>query len=213
MTGATTRPRLVLFTDGSCVGNPGPGGWAVVVLCEEPRRRGQGRRNPTLHHVQTIKGNEVNSTTNNRMELVAAIQALRWCCPHACAVIVCTDSMYVRNGILEWLPNWRRNGWKTPTGRDIKNQDLWKELVDVVEASSGQGGQGQCPITWQWGRGHSGNVWNQLADRFATQMAAEARAGHRHQLCLIYDTTTAAEADVGEKKSAPPQEQQQEESK
>ncbi|MGH8482170.1 MAG: ribonuclease HI [Nevskiaceae bacterium] len=135
---------VVVYTDGSCRGNPGPGGWGAVL-----RYNGHERR---LH------GGE-SATTNNRMELMAAIQALETL-REPCAVQLHTDSNYVRQGITEWLPQWHRRGWKTADKKPVKNQDLWQRLDQAT---------GRHEIEWHWVKGHSGDEGNELADALANR--------------------------------------------
>ena len=130
------------FTDGACRGNPGPGGWGVVL------RAGT--------HVKELSGGEP-ATTNNRMELTAAIEALK-ALKQRCRVDLYTDSTYVRSGITEWLAAWRARGWKTADRKPVKNQDLWVVLADLAERHD---------VTWHWVRGHSGHVENERADELA----------------------------------------------
>lgn len=137
-------PLVEIFTDGACRGNPGPGGWGVVL------RAGQTER--YLH------GGEAY-TTNNRMELMAAIQALR-ALNQKCHVRVTTDSNYVRQGITEWLTRWKKRAWLTADKQPVKNQDLWQALDDLSRAHE---------ISWHWVRGHSGHRENELADQLANQ--------------------------------------------
>lgn len=143
------------FTDGACRGNPGPGGWAVLL-----RYRG---------HEKTLSGAEA-ATTNNRMELMAAIQALEGL-KRSCRVRIHTDSQYVRNGITAWLPGWKRRGWKTADGAPVKNLDLWQRLDRANARHS---------VTWEWVRGHSGHPENEKVDALARQAAAAVSA-HRER--------------------------------
>ena len=136
-----------IWTDGACRGNPGPGGWGAVL-----------RFNGTE---KELSGGE-RDTTNNRMELMAAIQALETL-KRACQVHVTTDSNYVRQGITEWLPRWRANGWRTAARKPVKNADLWQRLADAAERHE---------VKWSWVRGHSGHPENARADRLATAAAA-----------------------------------------
>jgi ribonuclease HI len=133
---------VYLFCDGACRGNPGPGGWGVLLRYQQQERR--------LH------GGEKN-TTNNRMELMAAIQGLR-ALTRSCEVVLTTDSEYLRRGITEWLPDWKRRGWKTSSKKPVKNVDLWQLLE--TEAARHQ-------ISWHWVKGHSGHVENDIADQLA----------------------------------------------
>jgi ribonuclease HI len=133
-----------IYTDGACRGNPGPGGWGVLLI--------SGTRRKTLH------GGEPE-TTNNRMELTAAIEALN-ALQGSQAVILHTDSRYVMDGIREWLPNWKKRGWKTAAKKPVKNQDLWQAL-DAAAA--------RHTVTWKWVRGHDGNPGNETADALANR--------------------------------------------
>ena len=133
-----------IYTDGACRGNPGPGGWGVLLI--------SGGRRKTLH------GGEAE-TTNNRMELTAAIEALN-ALRGAQTVILYTDSKYVMDGIREWLPNWKKRGWKTAARKPVKNQDLWQALDAATERHA---------ITWKWVRGHDGNPGNEAADALANR--------------------------------------------
>jgi ribonuclease HI len=135
---------VIVYTDGACRGNPGPGGWGAVL-----RYNGHERR---LH------GGEV-PTTNNRMELMAAIQALETL-REPCTVDLYTDSNYVRQGLTEWLPQWRKRNWKTADKKAVKNQDLWERL-DVAAT--------RHRIQWHWVKGHSGDEGNELADQLANK--------------------------------------------
>lgn len=133
-----------IYTDGACRGNPGPGGWGAVLR--------YGGREKSLH-------GGAAQTTNNRMELTAAIQALE-SLKRPCRVVLTTDSQYLRRGITEWLPNWKRRGWRTAERKPVKNADLWQRL-DTLAA--------RHEIDWQWVRGHNGHPGNEQADRLANQ--------------------------------------------
>lgn len=136
--------KVTLYTDGACKGNPGPGGWGVVL------RYGDS--------MKTLCGGERN-TTNNRMELMAAIEGLR-ALKRSCTVDLYTDSQYVRKGITEWLSGWKKNGWKTAARKPVKNDDLWKALDEEV---------GRHQVAWHWVKGHSGVPDNELADELANR--------------------------------------------
>ncbi len=138
--------QYTVFTDGACSGNPGPGGWAAIISGPA----GDGRRE--------INGGEP-ATTNNRMELVAAIRGLA-SLPEGATVTVWTDSKYVRGGITSWLANWKRSGWRTSSRTPVKNVDLWK-LLDRETAKR--------RVQWRWVAGHSGHVDNERADWLARQ--------------------------------------------
>ena len=137
-----------IFTDGACRGNPGPGGWGVLM-----RHKG---------HEKTLYGAEAQ-TTNNRMELMAAIQGLE-SLTRPCQIRVTTDSKYVQQGIQEWLANWKRRGWKTAARKPVKNVDLWQRLD---KATAGH------DIEWAWVKGHSGHPENERADELANKAIDE----------------------------------------
>jgi len=141
--------RLVeAFTDGACLGNPGPGGWAALLRCGDRER---------------LLSGGVPDTTNNRMELQAAIGALE-ALSRSAEVRLFTDSQYVQLGITEWVPRWKRNGWMTSARKPVANQDLWQQLDALVATHR---------VAWEWVRGHSGHVENERVDRAARE-AAEA---------------------------------------
>jgi len=143
----TAAPKNVkIITDGSCLGNPGRGGWAAILRYGE--------------HKKELYGCAV-MTTNNRMELTAAIEALR-ALRHTCEVELVTDSEYLKNGITKWIQNWRRRGWKTADGKPVVNRDLWEELEELVEHHS---------IQWSWTKGHASHSDNNRADELATEAA------------------------------------------
>ena len=131
-----------MHTDGACRGNPGPGGWGVVLKT--------GEQSKTLNGF-------VADTTNNRMELTAVIEGLR-ALKRPCQVELVTDSKYVMQGINDWMANWKRNGWKTAARKPVKNIDLWQQLDTEVERHA---------IEWRWVKGHSGDAGNELADELA----------------------------------------------
>ncbi|MCC6203051.1 MAG: ribonuclease HI [Gammaproteobacteria bacterium] len=145
---ARPTKQVDLFCDGACRGNPGVGGWGVVL------RFGA--------HERHLNGAE-RMTTNNRMELTAAIRGLA-ALRERCRVQVTTDSKYVQQGIVEWLPGWRRNGWRTAAKKPVKNAELWRELDALAT---------QHDVSWHWVRGHSGHRENELADTLANQAIDE----------------------------------------
>ena len=132
------------YTDGACSGNPGPGGWGVVLQFGD--------------HKRELKGGE-SETTNNRMELTAAIEALK-ALKEPCRIALTTDSTYVKDGITKWLSNWKRNGWKTAAKKPVKNQDLWQQLEHCAA---------QHTVEWLWVKGHSGHPENERADTLANE--------------------------------------------
>lgn len=140
--------EVEIFTDGACKGNPGPGGWGAVI------RSGA--------HEKELSGGEA-LTTNNRMELIAAIRALE-ALKRPCAVTLTTDSVYVRDGITKWIHGWRRNGWKTADRKPVKNAELWQELLEA---------SGPHKIDWQWVKGHAGHPENERADQLACDAALQ----------------------------------------
>ncbi|GAA1760656.1 ribonuclease HI [Luedemannella helvata] len=140
-----------IHTDGACSGNPGPGGWGAVLR--------YGDRVKELH------GGDPGPTTNNRMELMAAIEALEHLTRPA-TVRLHTDSVYVRSGITQWLAGWQRNGWRTASKQEVKNADLWRRLSKACERHE---------IEWLWVKGHAGDPGNERADALANQGVAEAR--------------------------------------
>lgn len=148
----TESEQVEIFTDGACRGNPGPGGWAALL-----RYRGQEKE---------IYGAEPR-TTNNRMELMAAIMALE-SLKRACRVSLTTDSEYVKKGITEWLAGWKRRGWKTAGKKPVKNLDLWQRLDAAAAAHN---------VEWHWVRGHSDHPGNEAADRLANRAIDELLAG------------------------------------
>ncbi|MDE2090776.1 MAG: ribonuclease HI [Gammaproteobacteria bacterium] len=148
--------EVEIYTDGACRGNPGPGGWAAVL-----RVNGKER---------ILRGAETLST-NNRMELTAAVRALN-ALTQPCHVILYTDSEYVQRGISEWLPAWKARGWKTASKKAVKNQDLWQQLDAVASRHQ---------VDWQWVRGHAGNAGNEHVDRLANAAIDEMLSGDTWQ--------------------------------
>lgn len=135
---------VVIYTDGACRGNPGPGGWGVFMNYNE--------------HSKELFGGE-KMTTNNRMELTAAIEGLE-ALSRSCEVKLYTDSKYVLQGITEWMPNWKKRGWKTAAKKPVKNEDLWRRLDSAIARHQ---------VEWFWIKGHSGNIGNEKADYLANQ--------------------------------------------
>ena len=146
--------QVVLFTDGSCLGNPGPGGWACLLRCGSAEKE--------------LAGSEAD-TTNNRMELQAVIAGLA-ALKERCAVRVVTDSQYVQLGITEWLPNWMRRGWKTADNKPVKNDDLWQRLHELAARHD---------VHWRWVRGHAGVDGNERADELANRGVESVAAARR----------------------------------
>ena len=147
-----SQPHVVIHTDGACSGNPGPGGWGAILAC--------GTR------VKELRGGEPH-TTNNRMELMAAIAALE-ALKRPCLVDLHTDSQYLRNGIMTWINQWKRNGWRTADRKPVKNVDLWQRLDAALARHS---------VRWHWVRGHAGDAMNERADVLAREGIAAVRAG------------------------------------
>lgn len=143
-------PKVVIYTDGACSGNPGPGGWGAVMFWGDK--------------VKEIYGGEP-VTTNNRMELMAAIQALETL-RRPCKVELHTDSQYVKNGITQWMPAWKARGWKTAAKDPVKNEDLWKRL-DAARL--------RHEVDWRWIKGHAGHEHNERADALARRGITELR--------------------------------------
>jgi len=145
-------PQVHMATDGACKGNPGPGGWGAVIRSGDKEK--------------TLSGGE-KLTTNNRMELTAAIQGLK-ALKRPCRVVLSTDSRYVMDGLTKWLPGWQRNGWKTAAKQPVKNADLWQELVAAAAPHR---------IRWEWVKGHAGHPENERADQLASDAAIAAGRG------------------------------------
>jgi len=141
--------EIKIYTDGACVGNPGPGGWAAIILKENEKKE--------------LFGGE-KLTTNNRMELTAAIKALEYCNNQEQKqrslknVKIFTDSTYVKDGITVWINNWEKNNWKTSDKKNVKNVDLWKRLKELTQSNQ---------VEWLWVKGHSKDMMNELADELA----------------------------------------------
>ncbi|WP_305989242.1 ribonuclease HI [Roseibium sp. MMSF_3544] len=148
----STANRVTIFTDGACSGNPGPGGWGVLLRFGE--------------HEKELHGGEPE-TTNNRMELTAAIEALN-ALKRPCAVDLYTDSTYVRSGIREWLDGWKRKNWRTSANKPVKNADLWQALDAARERHE---------VTWHWVKGHAGHPDNERADELARTGMAPYKNG------------------------------------
>jgi ribonuclease HI len=142
-------PHVIIHTDGACSGNPGPGGWGAILTFGD--------------HEKELKGGEAN-TTNNRMELMAAIRALETL-SRPTDVQLYTDSKYVLDGITKWLPNWERRGWKTASKQPVKNVDLWQRLVAAMQPHE---------VTWHWVKGHNGDPGNERADELAREGITDA---------------------------------------
>jgi ribonuclease HI len=140
--------RVEIFTDGACKGNPGPGGWGAIIRAGEKEKE--------------LSGGEL-LTTNNRMELLAAIRALE-ALKRPCEVDLTTDSNYVREGITRWIHNWQRNGWRTADRKPVKNAELWLELLEASAPHR---------IRWHWIKGHTGHVENERADQLACAAALQ----------------------------------------
>lgn len=139
-----SEPHVIIHTDGACSGNPGPGGWGAILSFGETEKE--------------LNGSEAH-TTNNRMELMAVIQALA-ALKRRCTVVVHTDSQYVQKGMTEWIANWKRRGWRTADKKPVKNADLWQMLDELV---------GKHDLSWQWVKGHAGDPGNERADALANQ--------------------------------------------
>ena len=148
VSGGVIRKKVELITDGACVGNPGPGGWACVLIFGKHRKE--------------LFGCEKH-TTNNRMEIQAAVEGLK-ALTEACQVTITTDSQYLKKGITGWIYKWKRNGWKTSSGDPVVNQDLWNELDAQVQRHQ---------ATWEWTKGHAAHEDNNRCDELATRAARE----------------------------------------
>ena len=137
--------KYIIYTDGACSGNPGPGGWGAIILDEKENQI-------------SLSGKE-KPTTNNRMELMAPIMALKKI-KKSSGITIYTDSTYVKDGITIWINNWKKNGWKSANKKPVKNKDLWVALSKITEKKT---------IVWKWVKAHAGNKYNELADRLAAE--------------------------------------------
>ncbi len=144
--------EVTIHTDGACRGNPGPGGWGAVLQAGDREKELWGG---------------IEDTTNNRMEMTAAIEALD-ALKRPCRVTLVTDSTYVKKGITEWMDNWKRRGWRTATGKPVKNVDLWQRLDDAVRRHE---------VEWRWVKGHAGDAMNERADALANRGIDDLLAG------------------------------------
>ncbi len=140
----TTKSAVEIYTDGACSGNPGPGGWGAILMHGETSKE--------------LKGGAAD-TTNNRMELTAAIEALG-ALKRSCTVNLHTDSVYVKDGITQWMERWKKNGWRTAAKKPVKNVDLWQALDDAITGHQ---------ISWHWVKGHAGHPLNERADELARE--------------------------------------------
>jgi ribonuclease HI len=150
----TEGPHVIIHTDGACSGNPGPGGWGAILTYGE--------------HEKELKGGEPH-TTNNRMELMAAISALE-ALKRSSTVEMHTDSKYVQDGISKWIHGWKRNGWKTAEKKPVKNVDLWQRLDAAIQKHH---------VKWHWVKGHAGHELNERADQLAVEAIADIRAAQK----------------------------------
>jgi ribonuclease HI len=150
----TEGPHVIIHTDGACSGNPGPGGWGAILSYGE--------------HEKELKGGEAH-TTNNRMELMAAISALE-ALKRPSTVEMHTDSKYVQDGISKWIHGWKRNGWKTADKKPVKNVDLWQRLDAAIHTHQ---------VKWHWVKGHAGHALNERADKLAVAAIVEIRAAQK----------------------------------
>jgi ribonuclease HI len=162
-TNNTSVRSLVLAIDGACLGNPGPGGWAVIAH--------------EYHHDSVVSRSALagsadeDMTTNNQMELLAAIKAVSLANELGLPATIFTDSQYVQKGITEWLPKWKTNGWRTADRKPVKNRDLWEQLHALSSAAK---------ISWRWVKAHSGHPMNEAADRLAHEAAVSRIASQDH---------------------------------
>ena len=142
--------KIIAYTDGSCLGNPGPGGWGALLIYN--------------NHKKKLSGSK-SDTTNNQMELMAAIEALK-SLKEPCEVILHTDSQYVKNGITKWLKNWEKNGFKTANKKDVKNKELWILLDEYTKKHK---------VKWEWVKAHNGDTYNELVDELARDAAYKVK--------------------------------------
>ena len=144
------KNKIIIYTDGACSGNPGPGGWGAILIY--------------IDNEKHLSGSD-KMTTNNKMELLAAINALKAIEPNS-EVELYTDSQYVKNGINLWIHNWKKNGWKTAAKKPVANKEMWIELDQCLSDQN---------VTWFWVKGHSGNHYNEIADNLAVQAMKEIK--------------------------------------
>ena len=163
-----SEPHVVIHTDGACSGNPGPGGWGAILAAGGKERE--------------LKGGEAH-TTNNRMELSAAIAALE-ALKKPCRVDLYTDSEYVRGGIMKWIHGWKKNGWRTADKKPVKNMDLWQRLDEALKRHK---------VQWHWVKGHAGHPENERADQLARDAIVAIRAGAIGALDQLEPKTASAE--------------------
>lgn len=149
---STNGGRVTIYTDGACSGNPGPGGWGVLLIFGDQSKE--------------LSGGAAD-TTNNRMELTAAIEALT-ALTRPCKVDLYTDSSYVKDGITQWIDRWKRNGWRTANKKPVKNEELWRALDEALARHD---------VTWHWVKGHAGDPGNEKADELARQGMASFQSG------------------------------------
>ncbi len=140
-------PDLIAYTDGACSGNPGPGGWGALLIAKD---------GDTVLKERELKGGEA-ATTNNRMELMAAIMVLETL-TRASVITLVTDSTYVKGGVTQWIHGWKRNGWRTSAKKPVKNEDLWRRLDEARDRHD---------VTWEWVKGHAGHEENERADQLS----------------------------------------------
>ena len=149
--------KLFAYTDGACSGNPGPGGWGALLIARE---------GATVIKERALSGGE-RDTTNNRMELLAAISALE-SLSRPSTITIITDSAYVKNGVTGWIHGWKRNGWRTSQNKPVKNEDLWRRIEQAQQSHT---------VTWQWVKGHAGHPENERADELARAGMAPFKPG------------------------------------